>query len=77
MNVYDTANKLASEIKTSSEYIEYKKIKEYINANSVLKEKVKEFEKSRYEAQIDVMQGKQDTEKLQEMQKLYSELLQN
>lgn len=77
MNVYDTANKLASEIKSSAEYIEYKKIKEYINANSALKEKVKEFEDSRYEAQIDAMQGKQDTEKMQKMQKLYAELLQN
>ena len=77
MNVYDTANKLASEIRTSTEYLEYKKLKEYINANSVFKEKLKEFEKTRYEAQIDVMQGKQDTEKLKEVQNLYTELLQN
>ena len=28
MNVYDTANRLAQEIKTSNEYLEYKKAKE-------------------------------------------------
>lgn len=78
MNVYDTANKLASEIKNSPEYIEYKKIKEYINANSGLKDKVKEFEKARYEAQIEVMQnGNCDTEKVKHVQTLYSELLKN
>ena len=75
MNVYDTANKLASEIRASNEYLEYKKLKEFLNSSSVLKEKVNAFEKARYEAQIDAMQGKQDTEKLKEVQNLYSELL--
>ena len=31
MNVYDTANKLAQEIKSSEEYLNFKKIKENIN----------------------------------------------
>ena len=77
MNVYDTANKLASEIKASNEYLEYKRLKEFINSSAVLKEKVKAFEEARYEAQIEVMQGKQNTEKLGEVQKMYTELLQN
>ena len=77
MNVYDTANKLASEIKVSNEYLEYKRLKEFINSSAVLKDKVKAFEESRYEAQIEVMQGKQNTEKLGEVQKMYTELLQN
>ena len=75
MNIYDTANKLASEIRDSKEYLEYKKLKEFINSSAVLKEKVNTFEKARYAAQIDVMQGKQDSEKLREVQNLYAELL--
>jgi len=31
MNVYDTANKLAQELKTSTEYLDYKKIKEELD----------------------------------------------
>lgn len=77
MNVYDTANKLASEIRASNEYLDYKKVKEYINSNTELKEKVKNFENARYEAQIDVMQGNQNSEKILKVQNLYSELLQN
>ena len=40
MNVYDTANKLASEIKNSNEYLGYKKLKQEINSNSELKERI-------------------------------------
>ena len=34
MNVYDTANKLAQEIKSSEEYKKYKEAKEKINADA-------------------------------------------
>ena len=34
MNVYDTANKLAQEIKQSEEYINYKKIKELVDSTN-------------------------------------------
>jgi len=40
MNIYDTANKLASEIKQSEEYIEYKKVKEELNSLPEIKEKI-------------------------------------
>ena len=52
MQVYDTVNKLASEIKSSEEYINYKMAKQAINLNVDLKKKIDEFEKARYEAQI-------------------------
>ena len=39
MNVYDTANKLAGEIKTSEEYNNFKIAKETINLNQDLKNK--------------------------------------
>ena len=68
MNIYDTANRLASEIKQSEEYVNYKMAKEALNLNRELKKKIGEFEMVRYEAQITQMQtGKEDEEKLNKM----------
>ena len=78
MNVYDTANKLAQEIKQSEEYATYKMAKEAINLNVELKNKIDEFEKARYEAQIIALQtGKDNEEKMKHVQELYGELIQN
>lgn len=78
MNVYDTANKLAEEIKQSEEYVNYKMAKETLNLNQELKNKIQEFEKARYDAQVTVMQtGKDDKEKVKKMQELYIELIEN
>ncbi len=77
MNVYDTANKLAKEIKESNEYIEFKNIKAEISKNPELKEKVDKFEKMRYEIQVFSLAGEeQKGEKAEEFQKLYLELIQ-
>ncbi|MBR3163025.1 MAG: YlbF family regulator [Clostridia bacterium] len=76
MNVYDTANKLAQEIKSSDEYTNYKKAKESIDLKPDVKTKIMDFQKLRYEAQIAAMQeGKEDTEKLEQAQKIYAELI--
>lgn len=78
MNIYDTANRLAYEIKQSEEYVNYKKLKKEVNENPELKEKLNKFETSRYEVQLMAIQsGKQDEEKALEMQKLYLELIQD
>ena len=78
MNIYDTANKLAQEIKQSEEYITYKMAKEAINLNVELKSKIDEFEKARYETQIVALQtGKDDESKMKHVQELYGELIQN
>lgn len=78
MNVYDTANRLASEIKNSNEYVEYKKMKEEVAQTPELKEKIHQFEMMRYEIQLHAMKGEaQDNAKAEEMQKLYVELIQN
>ena len=58
MNVYDTANRLASEIRNSDEYKNYKKAKEEITSNPETKNKVSDFEKLRYEVQLLGNQGK-------------------
>ena len=78
MNIYDTANKLAQEIKQSEEYITYKTAKEAISLNVELKKQIEEFEKARYDAQIVALQtGKDDSEKIKHVQELYSQLIQN
>ena len=78
MNVYDTVNKLAQEIKQSEEYVTYKMAKQAINLNIELKNKIEEFEKARYEAQISALQtGKQDDDKMRHVQELYGELIQS
>lgn len=77
MNVYDTANRLAKEIKDSTEYVEFKKIKAEIAKNIELKEKLDNFEKMRYEIQVFSLNGEeQNKEKVENMQKLYLELIQ-
>lgn len=76
MNVYDTVNKLASEIKNSNEYLEFKKIKQEINSNSELKEKINEFEKNRYQVQMLAMQtGEPNEEMYKKIQEEYTELI--
>lgn len=78
MNIYDTANRLAQEIKQSEEYVNYKMAKETLNLNTAIKEKMVDFDKLRYEVQIEMMQtGKNDEEKYKKMQELYAELIEN
>lgn len=78
MNVYDTANKLAQEIKTSEEYTKFKQAKKALDSNNELKTKVDEFEKMRYEVQVLAMQGKEvEEEKNRKLQEMYTILIQN
>ena len=77
MNVYDTANRLAAEIKQSEEYVNYEMAREALALNSDLQKKIGEFEVARYEAQLTQMQtGKEDVEKTNKMKELYAELIQ-
>lgn len=78
MNVYDTANKLAQEIKISQEYVEYKKIKDKIDLNIELKNKINDFEKLRYDIQVLAMKGEEvSEEKNKKLQEMYTILIQN
>lgn len=77
MNVYDTANRLAVELKQSEEYVNYKMAKEALALNSELKKKISEFEAVRYDAQLTQMQtGRENEEKTNKMKELYAELIQ-
>jgi len=76
MQVYDTANRLASEIKESEEYVNFKMAKQAINLNIDLKKKLDEFEKARYDQQLEMLQtGKQDDKKMKRVQEIYAELI--
>ena len=78
MNVYDTANKLAQELRTSKEYLDYKRIKEELDKNPDVKAKIREFEEKRYNVQLEALKGEeQEKTKLEEMQKIYVELIKN
>ena len=78
MNVYDTANKLAGEIKSSEEYKKYKAAKKGLDSNAELKKKVEDFEKLRYEVQLLAMQGKEvEEDKNKKLQEMYTILIQN
>lgn len=78
MNIYDTANRLAQELRQSEEYMNYKMAKETLSLKPELKKKIEEFEEARYDAQITAMQtGKNDEEKTKKMQQLYIELFED
>ena len=77
MNVYDTANNLAEELKKSKEYLDYKKAKEEINQDPEMKKKIEEFEKIRYDAQVLSMKGEKNEEKMKKLQELYQMLVEN
>ncbi len=76
MNVYDTANKLAGEIKSSEEYKQYREAKQKIDNNPELKQKIDEFEKLRYDVQVLAIQGKEaGEEKNKKLQEMYAILI--
>ena len=78
MNVYDTANRLASEIKESEEYVNYKMAKQALNLNSILKEKIDNFDRFSYEIQFSMMlTGNNDEENNNLLQNEYAELVEN
>ena len=70
MNVYDTANKLAQEIRESQEYISYKNMKDEIMSNPELKSKIEEFEKLRYDIQLMQYSGEQKDKKNKKNKKI-------
>lgn len=78
MNVYDTANRLAKEIKESEEYTGYKKLKDILMGNSETKKKIEDFEKLRYELQLMQYTGEEkDEEKSKKLQEMYTMLVQD
>ena len=78
MNVYDTANKLADEIRKSDEYLSYKKLKDMLMQNNETKNKIEEFERLRYDIQIMQYTGENtDVEKSKKLEEMYGMLIQD
>lgn len=78
MNVYDTANKLAKEIRESEEYKSYKKLKDEVMSNLDSKNKIENFEKLRYEVQLAQYTGEnKDEEKAKKLEEMYTMLVQD
>ena len=76
MQVYDTVNKLAEEIKTSEEYSTFKIAKQAIDIMPEYKKKIDDFNKLRYEEQLNTMQtGKTDEAKMLNIQNMYKEMV--
>lgn len=70
MVVYDTARKLAEELKSSEEYREYSATRERATANETTKTLIAEYHKLQMRAQAVVMQGGKDEELFHKLQKL-------
>ena len=82
MEIYDTANKLAEEIRNSKQYKDLKKAKEEIMANSEKRQMVIDFEELKKEIQLMEMQKQKnepiDEEKKKEkLAKMYNVLIEN
>ncbi len=78
MQVYDTANRLAQEIRNSEEYKAYKKLKDEIYQNPEKKQKVEDFEKLRYDIQVMEYSGQEkDEQKNKKLEEMYATLVEN
>lgn len=82
MQVYDTANKLAEEIRNSEAYLDYKNSKDKLFADPEKKKIIEEFEKLKQEVQIMEVkqQNKQpidEEDKKVKLAKLYNVLVEN
>lgn len=77
-NIYDTANKLAEEIRQSEEFIKYRDARKSVLANPNLKSKIEEFEKIRYDVQVLTLEkGEADPQKMEKLQEMYTILVDN
>ena len=82
MEIYDTANHLAEEIRNSNQYNNYKQSKEKLFSDPKKKEMIEEFEKLKQEVQLmeikkQANQEVDENEKKIKMAKLYNVLVEN
>ena len=82
MEIYDTANQLAEEIKNSSQYKNLKKSKEALFSDPEKKQMIEEFEKLKQEVQIMEFKRQNNQEideedKKLKVAKLYNVLVEN
>jgi len=82
MQIYDTANKLAEEIRNSEQYKIFKKSKEELFSNPEKKQQIEEFEQLKQEVQLMEIKRENNQEideedKKVKLAKLYNVLIEN
>lgn len=71
MATYDKAHELARELKACTEYKEYQKAKQDLEKNEAALSILKEYQKKRWEFEMDYLAGKEpDSAKKQELDKI-------
>lgn len=68
--VYDTARTLAAELKNSEEYRAFRELRDRAMQNETTKSLLAEYHRMQIQAQASAMQGKQDRDLLEKMQKI-------
>lgn len=77
-NVYDLAHDLAAELQQSEEYRNYIEAKKKIDATSIYKSRIQEFQKKQFEIEAKKRNGVQfSREEAQSLQELYGNLMVN
>ena len=78
MSVYDTATKLASEIKNSKEYLDFVDNMKIIKKNKNYKNLLSEYKKTQYNLQIATMNNKKlDKKTLKNMEEIQNKIRHN
>ena len=78
MSVYDTATKLASEIKNSKEYLDFVDNMKIIKKNKNYKNLLSEYKKTQYNLQIATMNNKKlDKKTLKKMEEIQNKIRHN
>ena len=78
MEIYDTANKLAEEIRNSKQFNNLKSSKQNIMSDEHKRQKLEEFEKLKREIQIMEIQKQEiEEQKREKLLQMYNELISN
>lgn len=78
MSVYDTATKLASEIKNSKEYLDFVDNMKIIKKNKNYENLLSEYKKTQYDLQIATMNNKKlDKKTLKKMEEIQNKIRHN
>lgn len=77
MSTLDKAHELARALKASDEYRRLKELKSTLKANKDAETMVNDFLRKQSELQLELMQGKEDPEKMKQLQKMYELLSMN
>ena len=71
VNIYDSANALARDIKQTDEYIQYKRLRDEVMANETNKALINKYKKLQFQLQVSMSGGGQpNPEEMEQLQKI-------